>query len=413
MSTNNNQYPSLRMVDAFPVETQHGKMVGLRDPAGIASGMLVLSPDVFYLLQFCDGTHSQLDLRREYLRAFGSPIEENRLHEILHNLDEQLFLHSEHFIQKLRRIEQEFIDLPARAPAHAGQSYEAEPLKLTEQIANLYTHPNGPGLPQKRHPARQVKALVAPHIDIRAGGACYAHAYKALAESSGADCFVILGTGHSGLAKLYSVLEKDFDMPFGRAKCDAEFIDLLRSKYDDFTPSDLLAHKTEHTIEFQLVFLQHLLQNNRDFTFVPILCSFSYQMLIGNLFEREKSIVENFSAALRETIRDYGKRVCIIASVDLSHVGVRYGDETAPDATFMKQVSATDQAVLESTGALDPDAFFRIFEQNQDCYRVCGFSPIYTMLHSIDAEHGELLDYSSTRVDSQNSVVTFASMVFY
>lgn len=401
------------MVDAFPVETQHGKMIGLRDPAGIAPGMLVLSPDVFYLLQFCDGTHSQSDLRQEYLRAFGSPLDETRLREILHNLDEQLFLHSDHFIQRLRRIEQEFIDLPSRAPAHAGQSYEAEPVKLTEQIANLYTHPNGPGLPQKRHPAPQVKGLVAPHIDIRAGGACYAHAYKALAESSGADCFVILGTGHSGLANLYSVLDKNFDMPFGRAKCDLEFIRLLKSKYDDFAPSDLLAHKTEHTIEFQLVFLQHLLQNNHDFTFVPILCSFSYQMLNGDLFQREKRIVEEFSAALRETIRESGKRVCIIASVDLSHIGVRYGDETTPDARFLKQVSTEDQAVLQSTAALDLDAFYRIFERNQDCYRVCGFSPIYTMLNSIEAERGEVLDYASTRVDSQNSVVTFASMVFY
>ena len=39
--------PRLRPVEAIPVQTDGGKMVALRDPSGIAKGMVVLSQDLF------------------------------------------------------------------------------------------------------------------------------------------------------------------------------------------------------------------------------------------------------------------------------------------------------------------------------------------------------------------------------
>lgn len=132
---------------------------------------------------------------------------------------------------------------------------------------------------------------------------------------------------------MYSTLAKDFETPFGRAKCDLEFIKTLNSNYAA-GPNEILPHKSEHSIEFQLIFLQHLFQNKRDFTFVPILCSFSYHMLNGSAFPREKKIVENFSRALKKTIDEFDKKICVIASVDFSHVGPRYGDQGPANGAF-------------------------------------------------------------------------------
>jgi hypothetical protein len=407
----NNEYPKLRYVDAFPVETAHGRMFGLRDPNGIASNTLLLSPDIFYLLQFFDGRHSQLDLRDKYLQAFGNLLHEEQLAEILSNLDVNLYLDNHTFQNSLRSIEEDFMNLPARPAAHAGQSYDADPARLKVQIKNFFTDENGAGLPTKKS-RRTIKALVAPHIDLRAGGPCYSFAYRALAESHPADCFVILGTGHSGLANLYSVLAKDFDTPLGRAQCDVDFIASLNRKTKNLHTAEILPHRTEHTIEFQLPFLQYLFAGKQNFTFVPILCSFSYHLLDPRQFPRERKIVDDFTAALRETIAEFGKSVCVIASVDFSHVGPRYGDEKSPDRNFMAGVYAADQQLIAHTANLDHEGFYRAVERNNDCYRICGFSPIYTMLRSLDASSGKLLNSSETLMDETKSTVTFSSMAF-
>lgn len=408
----NNECPKIRFVESFPVDTENGQMVGLRDPHGISSEMLLLSPDIAYMLRFFDGRHSAIQLRSKYLRIFGNQLYAEQLTEIVKTLDAHFYLDNHNFETRLKSIRQDFLDMPVRPAVHAGQSYESDPDNLKAQLHDFFKKPKGPGIPRITTSQKQIKALVAPHIDIRAGGTCYAHAYKALMESAGADCFVILGTGHSGLTNLYSILEKDFETPLGRARCDLDFIKQLKSRYDNFDQFDLLAHKTEHTIEFQLVFLQYLLQEKRDFTFVPILCSFSYHLLDQKNFQREAQIVQDFSRALKETIAQFDKRVCLIASVDLSHVGPQYGDEQAPDKAAMAEVNQADQALIAYTAKHDSEKLYHEFQDNQDRFRVCGFSPLYTMLQSLEQAEGRLLDYAKTTVDAKNSTVTFASMVF-
>jgi len=141
MSSNNCEYPKIRYVDAIPVQTESGQMFGLRDPGGIATDMILLSPDVFYLLQFFDGSHSQLDIRNEYYRAFGNFLFEEQLSEVLRNLDTQLFLDNDNFVQKRKAIEQEFLNSPVREASHAGQSYESDPVKLGTQLDQFFKNP--------------------------------------------------------------------------------------------------------------------------------------------------------------------------------------------------------------------------------------------------------------------------------
>lgn len=408
------QYPKLRYVDAFPVDTENGQMFAIRDPRGISPEILVVSPDVFHLLQFFDGTHSQDDLIRKYTQIFGSLLQKAQLIEILENLNLNLFLENQSFLAKLKKLEDEFKRSSVRPAAHAGQSYEADPEKLKLQINGFFEDPKGAGLPEKNGKAKSVRGLIAPHIDIRAGGPCYSHAYRALAEADDVDCFIILGTGHSGLTDLYSSISMDFGTPFGTAKCDKEFIQQLTQNYPRLANSEAVPHKSEHVIEFQLVFLNYLFQQQkRNFSFVPILCSFPFQALKDERFDREKTIIDEFTAALKKTISEFGKKVCIIASVDFCHIGLQYGDEAAPDEKFMQKVKHFDTALTDDIASLNVGAFVETVAQCDDKYRVCGFSSIYTMLQSMDAKEGKLLDYARTEVDDEKSTVTFASMAFY
>ena len=88
---------------------------------------------------------------------------------------------------------------------------------------------------------------------------------------------MVLGTGHNGLKNLFSLTRKPFSTPLGKLQVDSEFVERLTSRYPHDLFTDEFAHRTEHTIEFQVLFLQLLLGNN--IPMVPILCSFAHWMV--------------------------------------------------------------------------------------------------------------------------------------
>ncbi len=411
--------PKLRFVEALPLEEANGRRFALRDPSGLVEQMVVVSRDALFLLQFFDGKHSLLEIRNEYQRQFGALLDEQQLVTLVTQLERNYFLEGETFQAYKRSLEKQMLALPARPAAHAGVSYPADPEELRRKLDSFYA--SGAGLPSAppvgdKNGNAFVAGAVAPHIDLRVGGACYTHAYRALAESAPADVYVILGTGHSGLANCYSCLPKDFETPLGLVKYDERFVAELARQHAFELFSEPLPHRTEHTIEFQTLFLQHLFGKRRPFTIVPILCSYAYLMLTDDRFAHEHAVINAFIAALRKTCEleaKRGRKVCCIASVDFSHVGPRYGDEGQPDREFLQQVSSADHRLLQAIEKVDAAHFVAANESIQDRYRVCGFAPIHTLLASSPAKSGKLLKYEQGLVDDRKSVVSYASAALY
>lgn len=325
-----NDYPKLRFLEAIPLHSQNdshsgsenGVAFALRDPTGIAESIVAVSAEALFALQFFDGQHSLLDIRTEFMRTFGAFLPEEKLLHLVAELQQAHLLDDGAFQDYKTQLERQMLAQPFRQAAHAGTSYPADPARLREQLDSFYRSPLGAGLPNgvMNGPAKtKLLAAVAPHIDLRVGGPCYTFTYRALAEAEPADIYVILGTGHSGLINCFSCLPKDFETPLGMVKHDAEFIDDLRRRHPHELFAEPLPHRTEHTIEFQTVFLQHLFGGKRNFTIVPILCSYAYLMLTDVRFAREKKIIADFANALRATIAASKRRVCVIASVDFTH----------------------------------------------------------------------------------------------
>jgi len=418
-------YPKLRFLEAVPLQSEdemhagarNGVTFALRDPSGIAEGIVAVSGEALFILQFFDGKHSLLDIRSEFLRAFGVFLPEERLQQLVIELEQAHLLDGEFFQDYLKQLERQMLAQSLRKSAHAGASYPAEPKLLREQLDGFYRSPQGAGMPNGRlndaSKKTRLLAAVAPHIDLRIGGPCYTFAYRALAESEPADVYVILGTGHSGLINCFSCLPKDFETPLGVVKHDAEFIEALRRRHPHELFAEPLPHRAEHTIEFQTIFLQHLFGGKGNFAIVPILCSYVYLMLTDRRFEREKKIIQDFSDALRATIAASKRRVCVITSVDFSHVGPRYGDSQSPDAAFMQRVSAADQQLLAGIEAVNAAGFVSANMQIEDRYRVCGFAPLHALLASTSAKHGRTLKYDRAFIDDRQSIVTFASAVLF
>ena len=399
-------------MEAFPVRTAAGRAVGLRDPAGYTQSVLVLPLPLLDIVSLFDGDHSILDIQAVIMRRHGELVDSERIRGILQTLDEHGFLDSPSFAERRAAIEEEFRASPARAAAHAGGAYAGEPDALRAQIDAFFEEPEGPG--RIEWPATPgdppLRGLIAPHIDFHRGGPAYAWGYRELAERADADCFVILGTCHAGMTDPFALTLKDYDTPFGPATVDRDFAGVLtrRSGQDLFASE--MAHRAEHSIEFQAVFLRYLFAGRRDITIVPVLASFIPEAIARGRGPEDDQHVRRFLDALAETIAASRTRVCVIAGADLAHVGPRFGDAGDVTPARLREVEREDRAMLEAAEAGDAETFFESAARDADERRVCGLSPIYALLRALGRPSGALRCYAQWP-DPQGTV-TFASMVF-
>jgi hypothetical protein len=200
--------------------------------------------------------------------------------------------------------------------------------------------------------------------------------------------------------------DKDFETPLGFVPVNREFIGELssRCKLDLF--ADEFAHRREHTIEFQTLFLRLLLP---EIQIVPILCSFGVEEL-----EQRTEEVQHVLQALKETMDDYRHPVCLLASIDLAHIGPRYGDSFRPHAGTVREHNEADHRLLQIVASGDAETFATTLISEGNRRRICGLPPLYTMLRILERRAvGKLLRYEYTKVDNEGSFVTFASMAFY
>jgi len=406
-------FPKLRPVEAFPVEMEGRRVVCLRDPEGLTDRVLMVPPELFYILTLFDGQHAVPDIQAAFSGQFGATLPGEKVREIVRQLDEARFMEGEGIEQVRREVLDAFRSAPVRPAAHAGQSYEADPGRLRVWMDRFFDPPEGPGSPIADGREKALKGIIAPHIDLRRGGPCFAWAYKEVAEASAADLFVVFGTGHSVARGPYALTRKDYDTPFGPVRADRAFIEALAGRCPG---ADLfeeeLGHRTEHSIEFQALFLKYLFPD-REVAFVPILCGSFHEAVAARRSPGEGEAVRGFVEALRETIEKDGRRVCMIAGVDFAHVGAKFGDRGPMTPAFLEAVASEDRERLEAIAGLDAEGFFRTVSRDGDRRRICGTSSIYTMLRAMDASEGRLLRYDRTVDPQTDSCVTFASAAFY
>ena len=400
--------PKVRYVDAFPIDIEGRQMIYLRDPEGFAPGLAVPRP-AYGLMTLMDGTRSVGALQNAVTEQFGLRVANGDVEALIQQLDESFLLLSDRFQVHRTQVEEDFCQASVRPAAHAGLSYPDDPGELRTLIDSFFDSPEGPGRPNGTGET-PMKALIAPHIDFNRGGPCFAWAYKALAESPPPDVFVVLGTGHSA-RQAFVMSRKDFETPFGILKADREVIDHVAAAAPLDVFADEYAHKAEHSLEFQAVFLKYLFPNC-DIPFVPILCGSFHEMVEGKHAPMSAPVVSLFVEALKTALN--GKRVCFIAGVDLSHVGQRFGDVEALSKAFLDGVEKTDRELLNAAEGMDAGSYFEIVIRECDRTRVCGTSSIYTMLQVMDAKRGALLKYDQTiDYNEPQQMVSFASMAFY
>lgn len=402
--------PKLRPLHVQRLDHEGRAYVTLSDPLGIASNPVMVPLDGYLgIVRHFNGENS-LDAICESLRRTGQPVAPIELEALITQLDRAMLLDGPTFGAYFDQYRREAV----RPPSHAGRSYPDSESALRDRLDRYFTDDRGSGLPgrpaDRNGSSTTLRAILSPHIDFHRGGPTYTWAYKELVEHSDADLFIILGVAHQYSQRRFVLTRKDFATPLGVARTDRAFVDRLAERAGSHFFDDELAHRTEHSIEFQVIFLQYLLAGRRDFAIVPILAGSFHDLLLDGRDPIDDPEVSRFVQALRDAEAASGRKVAYIGGIDLCHVGPEFGDPDRLSDPFLDEVRQFDAAMLGRASDGDPAGWFRTAAAMENRYRVCGLAATYTLLHAIGPSRGRLLHYDQAISPDRQCGVTFASL---
>jgi AmmeMemoRadiSam system protein B len=188
---------------------------------------------------------------------------------------------------------------------------------------------------------------------------------------------------------------------------DSDAVEQLADSGDADFFADELVHRTEHSIEFQTVFLKHILPDHTA-RILPILCSTPDAPPDGKEPAAEETYA-SFATSLREIVHAREK-TCVIAGVDLSHIGPRFGAVQRVGQDDLEDAEQHDRNLLGFVEKIDPSGFYEAAMNDGNRRNVCGVGPIYLLLQTVRASNATLLKYEQAY--DPNGTVTFASACF-
>ncbi|MBN1419259.1 MAG: AmmeMemoRadiSam system protein B [Planctomycetes bacterium] len=394
--------PKIRPVSTMPVEVDGTAMIRLEDPRGIGRPVAVSPAALELIAHFFDGEHTVVDMQAEIVRATGAIVPSRTLQDLIDALDEALLLESERFQGHYREALELYRNAANRPAAHAGQAYPDD----REELGTFLTSFLGEAVPEAD--GALARAFVAPHIDFARGAEVYGRVYREVAARGRADLYIILGTCHSAMEAPFAATRKAYETPLGVAEVDGEAVDTLVGACGEGILGDEWSHRGEHSIEFQVVCLQHVL--GRPFRILPILCGGIPEPDSSEPPPRELDPVRRIVDGIRAVLAQNGRRIVLLAGVDFAHVGPQFGDPAQVDRAMLAAVEAADREALDAVTRVDAEGFYRSLASHGNRYRVCGYAPLYVLLEVLGRGEGELLGYRAAVHPRGFQAVTFAGV---
>jgi AmmeMemoRadiSam system protein B len=394
-----------RDLEFFPVQHEGQQFVLIRDHLGLAEEGKAVGLPLYQIMTLLDGSTTIRDLQMELIRQRGGVlVGADEINGLLALLDESFLLDSERFKNAKERIIADFTAQRIRPCSHCGKSYPENPSELRARLDEILN--SELSIPESEG---KLSALVAPHIDLNVGYKGYSGAYQMLKHATPSRV-ILLGVGHQLQNALFSLTDKDFETPLGITKSDQAQIRLLREAGQNIIAPNDFIHRSEHSIEFQVIFLQHLLADN-PFTIIPILCG-SLQTGFPE-YSRQAYLEQTgrFLDELRLILNDPKQETILIAGVDFSHTGPKFGHEM-PASHLQNRSQEHDQNLLKHLTRLDAANFWEESSRVNDQFNVCGFSALACLLEVLPECQGELLHYEIWHEAPTRSAVSFASLVF-
>jgi AmmeMemoRadiSam system protein B len=382
-----------------PLEVHRARNgVVVTDPLQLIAGQVFIPEGLLPIVGRLDGTRTIEDIESE-LTADGEELPVGTVADIVRQLDESLLLDGELFRNTLASTMEQFLRARTRPPAHAGSAgYPTDSVACAAALDAILGERPGPAT--QPHP----RGLIAPHIDLDRGRAGYRAAYRLLAARHPADLYVVFGTGHQGPSAPVTGLLHDWETPVGTLRTDRRFVEQVHARLGEPAALDVFLHRMEHSVEFQALFLAHLLRD-RDVEIAAFLCG-ALPSADGDPDGENyvTAILEAFEAAARSS----GKRVCYLAGADLAHVGPAFGDPAPIDDDELGRVERDDRARLHELESGRPGSFHRAVEARGNPDRVCSATAIY-LTARLAGGPARLLQYGQAPAADGSQLVTWCA----
>jgi AmmeMemoRadiSam system protein B len=376
----------------------------VRDPFRYSEVTLIIPPLLLRGMTLLDGAHSMEDMHALMVPMVGLSKVDGIVKDLLDGLSEAGFLNDDAFVRIRAGREQAFASAAIRQAAHAGGGYPVDAVELQRTLRAWMAR--APAI----NALDDIVAIAAPHASPHAAVPTYAAAFDALPSSpSGvADkTFVVLGTSHYGAPGSFGLTHKPFETPLGTATTDTALVNALAAAAPAAFTLDDYCQSIEHSIEFQVVFLQHRFGPN--VRILPLLCG-----PFVNARPEDNANVARALGALGDLQAKHSDGLLWVLGVDMAHIGPRYGDQSAARANddHMTRVAERDHERMRRINGADAAGFWDLVGgAGRDDLKWCGAAPLYTFLRAVPDTRGQMLHYDQWNIDD-TSVVSFAALSF-
>lgn len=388
-------------LEFVPLDYEGKQMILVRDRLGLVPYGSGVPRGLLPVLALMDGTRGLDDLAREVTALQGGrEVSPEDVGAVLAELDKAGLLDTPRYREAKAKAAADFAASPVRAAVFAGPAYPDTPELLGPYLdAILDLAP--PATPADA----PILGVVAPHIDPEAGKTAYAAAYAPLRGLS-PKRVVVLGVGHQIINGLYCLTDKAYATPGGDLPADAAAVDRLRRAGGAVVDPSDLQHRDEHSVEFQAVFLRHVLDAATPGALVPILCGSPS----GRLRETSRQAFLDAAGPFLDTLRAIVAEpdTLVVTGVDFCHIGPKFGHDQ-PAAALEEAALAHEAALLDALSRGDADGFWAESARVDDAYNVCGLTALATLAEILPPARLTVRHRDIVRERETASAVTFAA----
>jgi MEMO1 family protein len=216
---------------------------------------------------------------------------------------------------------------------------------------------------------KNIRTLICPHAGYVYSGQVAAYSYRQIKDKK-FDSIFIIAPSHSEYFDFNSVFDgKGYETPLGLVNIDEERCKRLVASGMPNIKFSKYGHRSEHSLEVQLPFLQTVL---KEFKIVPI--------VMGN---QSRLNIESLGKTIGDIFKE--EEILIIASTDLSHYHP-YEEAVSLDMEVEKFVKKFDIESLEKN-----------FLNNK--IEMCGAGPVLAAMiaaKAMGADSSEILYYQNS-----------------
>lgn len=433
--------PKLRPIRGFvaPAQGPDGQqiqMLGLADAKQISPKVVFTQPAMQGILPLMNGEHSLDDIVAQVGRGLSREI----LEPFVAQLHDAGLIEGEVFDEMWEKMKADFdgadILPPAQTAAMADalveqsikqaedrqandEEKEAQgPEKLRESMESMMNK----ALEQAEDPSFDTlpKAIVAPYVPYPQGFQLYGAVYGRLRVVDKPARIVILGTNHFGDATGVCACDKGFRTPLGLSPSDEEMVALMREKLGEPLFKDRYDHEREHSIELQAAWLQHVFGDDEG-TSPPVFAALVHDPVVNNgeSYDGNGVALEPFVNALKEAIDSLDGPTLVVGSIELSHVGPSYGDQTqlggnTPEADAnRKKVVEQDQSLLKMVTENKPEELVSSLAWQQNPTRWSSTGALVATMQAARPDEVRLLAYGGTMDQNGAAMISSAALAMF